>query len=128
MRSMKFIVVCDIIPNETTQWADVILPSHDVFESWNMTMIEPPHTEGMCMRQPVVPPLYDTKSEEEIFTELAARIGVLDSYNQVLNFALGFVNKPELMLQPGVKYTDKEIARRKGSTTRPPGSSPTRGR
>jgi NAD-dependent dihydropyrimidine dehydrogenase PreA subunit len=52
MKSMKFIAVSDLIPTETTQWADVILPSHDMFESWNMTMIEPPHTEGMCMRQP----------------------------------------------------------------------------
>ena len=114
MKSMKFIAVSDIIPTETTQWADVILPSNDVFESWNMTMIEPPHTEGMCMRQPAVEPLYDTKSEEEIFTELAERIGVLDSYNEVLNYALGFVQKPELKLEPGIKYTDKEIARRKG--------------
>jgi len=39
---------------------------------------------------------------------------VLDAYNQVQNFALGLVNKPELMLAPGIKYTDKEIARRKG--------------
>ncbi len=114
MKSMKFIAVSDLIPTETTQWADVILPSNDVFETWNMTMIEPPHTEGMCMRQPAVEPLYDTKSEEEIFSELAERIGVLDSYNEVMNFALGFVQKPELKLEPGIKYTDKEIARRKG--------------
>ena len=68
----------------------------------------------MCMRQPAVEPLYDTKSEEDIFYELAERMGVLESYNGVLNMALGFVNKPELMLEPGKKYTDKEIARRKG--------------
>ena len=42
MASMRFIVVCDIIPTETTLWADVILPSHDALESWNMTMIETP--------------------------------------------------------------------------------------
>ncbi len=114
MKSFKFIAVCDIVPNETTQWADIILPGHDVFESWNMTMIEPPHTEGMCLRQPAVEPIYDTKSEEEIFYELAERMGVLENYNTVLNYALGFVNKPELMLEPKVKYTDKEIARRKG--------------
>ncbi|MGI9344555.1 MAG: molybdopterin-dependent oxidoreductase [Gammaproteobacteria bacterium] len=114
MKSMKFIAVSDIIPTETTQWADVILPSHDVFETWNMTMIEPPHTEGMCMRQPAVDPMYDTKSEEEILYEITERLGLIDAYNEVQNFALNLVQKPELKLEPGIKYTDKEIARRKG--------------
>lgn len=114
MKSMRFIAVCDIIPTETTQWADIILPSHDALESWNMTMIEPPHTEGMCLRQPVTEPLYDTKSEEDIFSELSERMGILEGYNAVINIVSGFEHKPELMLEPDKKYTDKEIARRKG--------------
>ena len=114
MKSMRFIAVCDIIPTETTQWADIILPSHDALESWNMTMIEPPHTEGMCLRQPVTEPLYDTKSEEDIFAELSERMGILEGYNAVINIVSGFEHKPELMLEPDKKYTDKEIARRKG--------------
>ena len=114
MKSMRFIAVSDIIPTETTQWADIILPSHDALESWNMTMIEPPHTEGMCLRQPVTEPLYDTKSEEDIFAELSERMGILEGYNAVINIVSGFEHKPELMLEPDKKYTDKEIARRKG--------------
>jgi anaerobic selenocysteine-containing dehydrogenase len=114
MRSMRFIMVCDIIPTETTLWADVILPSHDALESWNMTMIEPPHTEGMCMRQPATEPLYDTKSEEEIFYEISERMGILEAYNDVVNIVLGLNHKPELMLERDQKHTDKEIARRKG--------------
>lgn len=114
MRSMRFIVVCDIIPTETTLWADVILPSHDGLESWNMTMIEPPHTEGMCLRQPATKPLYDTKSEEDIFSELSERMGILAGYNSVINIVCGFEHKPELMLELDKKYSDKEIARRKG--------------
>ncbi len=114
MRSMRFIMVCDIIPTETTLWADIILPSHDALESWNMTMIEPPHTEGMCMRQPATEPLYDTKSEEEIFYEISERMGILEAYNDVVNIVLGLNHKPELMLERDQKHTDKEIARRKG--------------
>lgn len=114
VRKMKFIVAIDIIPNETNHWADVILPSHDALESWNMTMIEPPQTEGMCLRQPATDPMYDTKSEEEILYELAARIGKLEVWNDFINFLCGFVNKPELMLDRAVKHSDKEIARRKG--------------
>jgi anaerobic selenocysteine-containing dehydrogenase len=114
MKSMRFIAVSDIIPTETTQWADIILPSHDALESWNMTMIEPPHTEGMCLRQPATEPLYDTRSEEDIFAELSERMGILEGYNAVINIVSGFEHKPELMLEPDKKYTDKEIARRKG--------------
>lgn len=114
MKSMRFIAVCDIIPTETTIWADVILPAHDALESWNMTMIEPPHTEGMNLRQPATEPLYDTRSEEDIMSELSERMGILDAYNEVINIVSGFHHKPELLLQPGRKYTDKEIAERKG--------------
>ena len=114
MESMRFIVVSDIIPTETTNWADVILPANDVLESWNNTMIEPPHTEGYCFRQPITEPLYDTKSEEEIFYELSERMGMLQQYNEVVNMALGLTHKPELMLELDVKHTDREIARRRG--------------
>jgi anaerobic selenocysteine-containing dehydrogenase len=114
MKSMRFIVAIDIIPNETNEWADIILPGHDALESWNMTMIEPPHTEGMCMRQPVTEPLYDTKSEEEIFNELSERLGVLEVWNEIMNEVNGFNANPNLRLETDVKHSDKEIARRKG--------------
>ncbi len=114
MRSMRFIVAIDIIPNETNAWADIILPGHDALESWNMTMIEPPHTEGMCLRQPVTEPLYDTKSEEEIFNEISERLGVLEIWNDVLNLVNGFDTNPNLKLERSEKHSDKEIARRKG--------------
>lgn len=114
MRSMRFIVAIDILPNETNEWADVILPTHDLLESWNMTMIEPPHHEGMCLRQPATPPLYDTRTEEDIFYEISARLGILQKWNGILNFVNGFHMKPELMLEPDRMYSDREIAERKG--------------
>lgn len=114
LRSMRFIVAIDILPNESNEWADIILPSHDLLESWNMTMIEPPHHEGMCLRQPATPPLYDTKSEEEIFYEISERLGLLETWNGILNFVNGFHQKPELLLEPNRKYSDREIAERKG--------------
>jgi anaerobic selenocysteine-containing dehydrogenase len=87
-----------------------------------MTMIEPPHTEGMCLRQPATEPLYDVKSEEDIFYELSERLGVLDSYNDMVNMICGFDHSPNLMLERDKKYTDKEIARRKGSAVERQGS------
>ena len=114
MRRMRFIVAIDILLNESTVWADIVLPAHDSLESWNMTMIEPPNTEGMCLRQPVIEPLYDTKCAEDIFWEISERIGILDQWNDVVNFVYCFNRKPELMLEPGKKYTDKDIAERRG--------------
>ena len=114
MSKMRFIVAIDVVLNESTTWADIVLPAHDTLESWNMTMIEPPNTEGMCLRQPVIEPLYDSKSEEEIFNEISERIGILDQWNEVINFVYGFGHKPELLLKPGKKYGEKEIAERRG--------------
>ena len=114
LRDMRFIVCVDVIPTEMTDFADIILPSSDYLETFNGTMIEPPYTEGICFRQPITPPIYDTKSEEEIFYEISERIGVLDQYNEVINMIMGFTQKPHLMLQPGTKYTDRDIAERVG--------------
>jgi len=114
LRSLRFIVAIDILPNESNEWADIILPAHDLLESWNLTMIEPPHHEGMCLRQPATEPLYDTKSEEDIFNEISERLGILEIWNNIQNFVNGFPQKPELLLDPKTKYGDKEIAERKG--------------
>ncbi|MDR2852152.1 MAG: molybdopterin-dependent oxidoreductase [Burkholderiaceae bacterium] len=114
LREMRFTVCVDLIPSEMTDFADIILPCHDYLETWNATMIEPPHTEGICFRQPVVPPLFDTKSEEEIFYEISERLGVIDAWNEVSNMVLGLNMKPHLKLEPGKKYTDREIAERVG--------------
>jgi len=114
MRSMRFIFAIDIIPNESNEFADVILPAHDFLECWNMMMNGAPYTEGVGLRQPVSEPLYDTKSEEEIFYELAERLGFLPEWNDMLNRVLGFPLKPELMLERDKRHSDKEIARRKG--------------
>ena len=113
MRQMRFVVAIDILLNESTVWADVVLPAHDNFERWNMTMIEPPLTEGMCLTQPVIEPLYDTRSEEDIFNEISERLGILDTWNEIQNHVNQFAGVPELELKPGVKYGDRDIAERK---------------
>jgi anaerobic selenocysteine-containing dehydrogenase len=114
MVDLDFIFAIDLIPNDTNLYADIILPVTDPLESWNMCMNEPPQTEGMCLRQPVVPPLGNVKSEEDILNELAERTGQLDQWNNIQNFVYNLFKEPELALEPGIKYGDKEIAERKG--------------
>jgi len=78
-----------------------------------MRMGDTTHAEGVSLRQPVSEPLYDTRSEEEIFYELSERLGILEQWNERMNRMFGFHLKPELLLEKARKYTDKEIARRK---------------
>ena len=114
MKKMRFIVAIDILLNESTVWADVVLPTLDNLERWNMVMIEPTMTEGQCLTQPAIAPMWDCKSEEDIFNEISERVGILDAWNEIQNFANMFFEKPDLMLKPGIKYGEKEIAERKG--------------
>jgi anaerobic selenocysteine-containing dehydrogenase len=114
MRDMRFIVAIDILLNESTVWADIVLPAHDNLERWNMTMIEPPLTEGQCMTQPAIEPLYDTRSQEHIFNEIAERLGFLDVWNEIQNNVFQFIGDPELELKSDVKYGEKDMADRKG--------------
>jgi anaerobic selenocysteine-containing dehydrogenase len=108
MRRMKFIVAIDIHPTESTQWADVFLPDSTFLESTLLNCCEPPVVTGHSVRQPVVEPLGDTKDAFEILTELSDRMGFLDDFNDFLNMASGFINKPEYLLDPEKRYTLEE--------------------
>jgi len=113
LRDMRFIVAIDIIPNETNEFADVILPAHDSSSPGHADERRGAHRG----REPAPAghrALYDTKSEEEIFYELSERLGFLGEWNDMLNHAIGFTFKPELLLDRDKRYTDREIARRKG--------------
>jgi len=105
-KMLDFIVAIDILPNESTEWADIILPDHDYLESTMLTLCEPPEITGHTLRTPVVEPLYDTRDAHDILTDISERCGCLDELNGLLNYTM-FI-KPEYALQPGRKYTHLE--------------------
>ena len=102
-KSLDFIVGIDILPNESTEWADIILPDHSYLESTMLTLCEPPVITGHTLRQPVIEPLYDTRDAHDILTDLSERCGFLDAFNWLLNFTMFL--KPEYALEPGRKYS-----------------------
>ncbi len=106
-KMMDFIVAIDVVLNESTEWADIVLPDHTYLESYHLFMIEPPEVVGHWLRQPVIKPLYDSRDANDIFMELSARIGMLDAYNGLLNMVLCM--KPEHALKPDRKYTTEEL-------------------
>ncbi|MCL6610322.1 MAG: molybdopterin-dependent oxidoreductase [Peptococcaceae bacterium] len=118
-KMLDFIVAIDILPNESTEWADVILPDHSYLESYMMTLCEPPVITGHTLRQPVVEPMYDTRDAHDILTEISERCGCLDEFNGLLNFTMFL--KPEHHLKPGRKYTVLECLDRMAKSIYGPG-------
>ncbi|MDA8337321.1 MAG: molybdopterin-dependent oxidoreductase [Peptococcaceae bacterium] len=106
-KMMDFIVGIDVILNESTEWADIVLPDHTYLESYHLFMIEPPEVVGHWLRQPVIEPLHESRDANEIFMEISERAGCLDEFNAVLSIVLCL--KPEHALQPGCKYTTEEL-------------------
>ena len=73
---IPFIVAVDVAMSETTECADVVLPDAMYLERW---AIETPQSFSMTafvqIRQPVLPPLGEAMDMQDIFIQLARRIG-----------------------------------------------------
>lgn len=62
--------------DETTAWADVVLPDHTYLESWGYQVVAPgADRPALSSQQPAVRPLYDTRSTADVFLALAQALG-----------------------------------------------------
>lgn len=77
LMNMELVVTIDTMPNDTSYYADVILPESTYLERYDPLL---PVGNRVFIRQPVVEPLYDTKSGLEIYRELGARLGLEDYF------------------------------------------------
>lgn len=77
LMKMELVASIDIIPNDTSYYADVILPESTYLERYDPLL---PVGNRVFIRQPVVEPLYDTKSGLEIYRELGIRLGLGDYF------------------------------------------------
>ena len=75
MRNFEFIFSIELFQNETAVFADIILPDQTYLESWALLMCEPPMTEGLNCRQPVVKSPGTCRDSFDILAELAERLG-----------------------------------------------------
>ncbi|MDX1613875.1 MAG: molybdopterin-dependent oxidoreductase [Candidatus Promineifilaceae bacterium] len=73
---VPFIVSFSPFVDETAAHSDLILPDHTYLESWGYEVVTPgadrPTVSG---QQPVVRPLYDTRSTASVLLDLAAEMG-----------------------------------------------------
>ncbi len=65
------------LPNETSKYADIILPSHSDFESWDfIENIPGVPLDSVSVQQPVVEPMYTTRSSYEILKTISVQVGI----------------------------------------------------
>jgi phenylacetyl-CoA:acceptor oxidoreductase len=113
MKKIPFIVSIAYSIDEVTEFADIVLPEQVELERYTLHY----SIRSACHRkyfiiaidQPVVQ-LPNTMNANDIFTELADRIGILDDYNMNINQRLGLIDPYKL--EPGKKYKIEEIVDR----------------
>ncbi len=73
---LPFIVSFSPFMDESTQYADLILPDHTFLERWQDDIIEPSLGFPVFgIRQPVVEPLYDTRNTGDVIIQIAKKLG-----------------------------------------------------
>ncbi len=109
LMSLDMVVSINIYLDESTDFADVVLPEHTYLERDNLINFSH-DMRGLQIGQPVVPPLHDTKDGMDILIELADRSGFLDGpggYNAAINRLLELEDGYRLDTER--KYTYAEI-------------------
>lgn len=122
LRKIKFQVSMCILIDETSEFADIILPDAHDFERWDFfpandpyAFIAPgPGNWYWLMRQPVAEPPEGARPWTEVYLELADRLGILDEIYQMGNDSW-IVGDP-YKFEKGKSYTIREIAERQAKT------------
>ncbi len=76
IQKLDLLVAVDVLPAEITGYADVVLPEATYLERWDDVGSTPWSEPFLSIRQPVVPPLYESKPGWWIAKELAKRMNL----------------------------------------------------
>ncbi|NIP72767.1 MAG: molybdopterin-dependent oxidoreductase, partial [Gammaproteobacteria bacterium] len=76
LRALELLVVIETHPIELTGWADVVLPDTTYLERYDDLHTPTWKVPYVALRQPVVPPLGDSKPAWWIARELGLRLGL----------------------------------------------------
>ncbi len=106
LKQMDFVCVIDIQMSDTAWYADVILP-----ESTYLERLDPVERLGgiwpvVLFRQPVIPPVHDTKPCLEIVQGLAERLDLMEYFDYTMEDWIGEQVK-ELPLRIPLEYLKK---------------------
>ena len=130
---IPFIVSFSSFEDETTGYADLILPDHTSFERWGATAAEEgPPQEVHSFSQPVVEPLYQTRHTGDVLLALAKQVAPLASIfkaptvaEMLKHAALGEHRTEkdwEAMVLRGGKWNDEQAPHQPGASKASPQS------
>ncbi|OQW37286.1 MAG: hypothetical protein A4E19_14080 [Nitrospira sp. SG-bin1] len=71
----SFIVSFSSFLDESTEWADLLLPDRDALESWGDHVVET-DTQAIGLSQPAVMPLYDTRQIGDTILDVGRRLNL----------------------------------------------------
>jgi thiosulfate reductase / polysulfide reductase chain A len=74
IQKLDLLVAIDVLPAEIVGWADVVLPECTYLERWDDIASVPWREPFLAVRQPVVPPMYDSRPGWWIAKQLANRL------------------------------------------------------
>jgi len=96
---IPFYVNSNIVYDESSQYADLILPDVTYLERWDYEdMVSPTGIAEFYIRQPLIKPLGESKDQGEIFYGLAQRLGIELTYKTKEEFV-----RKSCEMTPGVK-------------------------
>jgi len=118
---LGLMVVVDPFLSETADYcADYVLPAATLDKYEGPLSGHTGYEKVELIRFPVVPPMFNSKPDPEIYVEMAERLGILDEYVKALNGQLKLSG--ELALDPTRKPTVEEVldrwAQSKGKSLR----------
>ena len=79
LKALDLVVAIDVLPMEHVAWADVVLPESTYLERYDSLWAVSHKTPYIAMREPAIPPMYDTMPAWWMAKELGHRVG-LDAY------------------------------------------------
>ncbi|MFC1814536.1 molybdopterin-dependent oxidoreductase [Thermodesulfobacteriota bacterium] len=110
LSKIPFLVSIAYVLDETTAFADIVLPDHTELERYELsTSVRRALSKSFIaqsLRQPVVEPLHDTMDISDMMTELAERVGFLDEYNIAVNNQLALIDPWKLTKKKRYFWTE----------------------
>ncbi len=98
---LEYIVVSDFSMTDTAEYADMVLPSTTWFEQDDIVPTMHPH---VLLNQKAIDPLYECKSNLEIFSLLAVKFGFGEYFNQQPADYIKLILNSQNLQKMGVTY------------------------
>jgi len=106
LEQMDFVGVVDVQMSDTAWYADVIFPESTYLERQDPIQVLPGIQPVVVFRQPVIPPVHDTKTTLEIVQGLAKRLGVSQYFDYTIEQWIEAQAK-ELPIEQPLEYLKK---------------------